>query len=110
METPVKDTLYFGGDILTLEPDLHAEALLVRGERILALGTADELRALSPQADRVDLAGRALLPAFIDAHSHLSAMANRLLQVPLADADSFEEIRRRIAAFVADNGVQPGRG
>ena len=108
METPVKDTLYFGGDILTLEPGLHAEALLVRGERILALGTADELRALSPQADRVDLAGRALLPAFIDAHSHLSAMANRLLQVPLADADSFEEIRRRIAAFVADNGVQPG--
>ena len=108
METPVKDTLYFGGDILTLEPDLHAEALLVRGERILALGTREELGALSPHAERVDLEGRALLPAFIDAHSHLSAMANRLLQVPLAGADSFEEIRRRIAAFLAGNGVQPG--
>ena len=35
-------------------------------------------------------------------------MANRLLQVPLAGADSLEEIRRRIAAFIEDNAVPPG--
>lgn len=102
------DTLYFGGDILTLEPDLSAEALLVRDGRILAVGAREEMRALSPQAEHVDLDGRALLPAFIDAHSHLSAMANRQLQVPLGGAGSFEEIRRRIEAFLRDNAVQPG--
>ena len=48
---------------------------LVRDGRIAAVGSGTELSALCPEAGRVDLKGRTLLPAFIDAHSHLTAYA-----------------------------------
>lgn len=48
----------------------------------------------------MDLQGRALLPAFLDAHSHLAASANALLQVPLGDAACFEDIAQAISGFI----------
>jgi predicted amidohydrolase YtcJ len=74
-ETPnaAADTLYFGGEVVTVEDALPtAEALAVRNGRILAVGTRAELEARHRGAATrlVDLGGRALLPGFIDAHSH----------------------------------------
>jgi predicted amidohydrolase YtcJ len=69
-EPPV--TVYHGGPILTLDStDRVVEALGVRGERIEALGTLQEVRAWGgADAREVDLQGAALLPGFIDAHGH----------------------------------------
>ena len=67
------ETLYYNGTVLTMEEPLYAGALLVRDGRIAAVGSERELSALCPEAGRVDLKGRTLLPAFIDAHSHLTA-------------------------------------
>ncbi|MFO7590155.1 MAG: amidohydrolase family protein [Acidimicrobiia bacterium] len=50
------------------------EIVVVEGEQIVAVGDA-ALRQQYPDADSVDLAGRTLLPAFIDAHQHLSVAA-----------------------------------
>ena len=63
------ETLYYNGTVLTMEEPLYAGALLVRDGRIAAVGSERELSALCPEAGRVDLKGRTLLPAFIDAHS-----------------------------------------
>ncbi len=49
------------------------------------------------------------MPAFIDAHSHFSGCANALLQVPLGEAVSFDEIEERIAAFIRDNHISKGQ-
>ena len=50
----------------------YAEALVERGGRILQVGPlAEALRLAGPGARRVDLAGRTLLPSFLDAHGHL---------------------------------------
>ena len=68
--------LYLGGPILTMDAeDRVVEALAVDGERIFAAGSASELRpwANEREARVVDLGGRALLPGFIDAHSHFPA-------------------------------------
>jgi len=68
--------LYTGGEVVTLEPGApRAEALATRGDRILAVGDAascrDALRAAGiSDFDHVPLAGRALLPGFIDTHLH----------------------------------------
>jgi predicted amidohydrolase YtcJ len=68
--------LYTGGEIETLEPARpRAGALATRGDRILAVGDAsacrDALRAAGAgDFTHVDLAGRALLPGFIDTHLH----------------------------------------
>ncbi len=68
------DTIYTGGDIVTVNDAQPAvEALAVRGNKILAVGgLADVLKTKGPDTRMVDLGGKALLPGFIDPHSHLS--------------------------------------
>ena len=79
-------TVYSGGDILTMagaEP-AYAEALAVRDGKILAIGTRAEVaKAAGAGAAQVDLAGRTLLPGFIDGHSHLLNYADSLVQANL---------------------------
>ncbi|KGJ19253.1 amidohydrolase family protein [Paracoccus sanguinis] len=48
------------------------EALAVAGDRVLATGTAEEMRALAgPATRRIDLKGRFAMPGLYDAHMHL---------------------------------------
>ena len=69
----VADTIYSGGDIITMnDRQPGAEALAVKDGRILAVGSAKEIVEgyQGPATNRVDLAGNTLLPGFIDPHSH----------------------------------------
>ena len=101
--------IYCNGTILTMEEDsLYTEAVLVEDGRIVATGNCKELEERAPQARRVDLQGAAMLPGFIDAHSHFSGLAYGQLQVGLEDAKDLEEVRRRITAFMEERQVQPG--
>jgi adenine deaminase len=70
---PFADTIYTGGDILTLNDSLPtAEALAVKGDTILAVGAQADIVRLHRGAstETVNLAGKTLLPGFLDAHSH----------------------------------------
>ena len=65
-------TLYFNGPILSMDAkDSMPEAVLTRGETIIAVGCQADLRAQMP-ADTalVDLQGQTMIPAFIDPHGH----------------------------------------
>ena len=79
-------TIYSGGDILTMAgaTPAYAEALVVRDGKILAIGSRAEVdKAAGAGAAQVDLAGRTLLPGFIDGHSHLLNYADSLVQANL---------------------------
>src|SRR5437868_2615059 len=67
-------TIYSGGPILTMDDARpRAEAVAVRGGRILAVGGRDEVLAKAGRSARqVDLGGRTLLPGFVDPHGHVS--------------------------------------
>ena len=68
---PDAGVLFAGGPILTMAAPLRVEALAVRGDRIVAAGTlADCREVLGDGAHEVDLAGRCLMPGFVDAHCH----------------------------------------
>ncbi|MFP4373300.1 MAG: amidohydrolase [Spirochaetaceae bacterium] len=75
----MEETILSGGRVLTM--DAHgreAEAVLVRGNRIAAVGSNAEVRAeAGPGAVQIDLAGRTLIPGFNDNHIHLVNMADR---------------------------------
>ena len=105
----MSQTLYFGGPIVTMERELYVQALLTEGERILYAGS---LHGAEERAEgtvrRVDLKGRALLPAFVDAHSHLTAYANTFLQAGLGECASWEDLGRRLSAFAARESLAPG--
>jgi hypothetical protein len=66
------DAIVTGARVLTMDPALpRAEALAWRSERILAVGTADYVEQFRGEGTTViDARGQALLPGFIDAHSH----------------------------------------
>ena len=105
----METTLYFGGPIVTLEEPRYAQALVERGGRIAYVGEREEAERLAgPGARRVDLEGRALLPAFLDPHSHLLACAYARLQVPLGECAGWGEITDRLSRHVQERGVQPG--
>ena len=67
-----KTTAYLNGKILTVDPkDTIAQAMLVVGDRIAAVGTNEEIRSLMPKyAEAVDLAGHTVIPGLIDGHVH----------------------------------------
>lgn len=92
-------TLYFGGPILPLEGREPVQALLVENGKIRALGERSQVESLAKGARPVDLEGRALLPAFVDGHSHITALAQTLGLCQLAGCKSLEEIGRRMQAF-----------
>jgi len=97
-------TVYSGGEILTMvgPQPLYAEALVERGGRIAYVGPlAGALRAAGGGARRVNLAGRTLLPGFIDTHGHFIYFGKNLIDADLVGASSNEEIVRRMKAHAA---------
>ncbi|HEV8581145.1 MAG TPA: amidohydrolase [Thermoanaerobaculia bacterium] len=72
-------------------------SLAVRGGRIAYLGPdagAEKLRG--PRTRVIDLAGRAVTPGLIDAHSHLMGLGRSLQQVDLVGTASYEEVVARV--------------
>lgn len=77
-----------------------AEAVALAGDRIAAVGTAAEIRALTTAATEViDAGGQFLVPGFIDSHVHFLDGGFRLASVQLRDARTREEFVARIGAF-----------
>jgi predicted amidohydrolase YtcJ len=69
-------TMYYNGDILTMEGDsaTYAEALVAKDGKILFVGAKDEaMKAAGEGHTMVDLNGQTMLPGFIDAHGHVFA-------------------------------------
>jgi hypothetical protein len=70
---PAPDLILHDGRVITLDRGSRvAEAVAVRGDRIVGVGDAASLLAgAGPDTRRVDLAGRAVLPGLFDAHPHV---------------------------------------
>ena len=67
------DLVFINGAIVTMNPDApQAEALAVAGNLIVAVGSNQQILPYQGPSTRIiDLQGRALLPGFVDAHTHL---------------------------------------
>src|SRR5688572_24904615 len=71
-QQPAADVVLTNGKIITVDERFTiAQAVAVRGERIVAVGTNQEIARLAgPETRRIDLRGRAVLPGLIDNHAH----------------------------------------
>ena len=71
------DLVLRGGKVITLDSnDRVAEAIAMRGTRIAAVGTNAEIaRFVGPTTRVIHLRGRAVVPGFIDAHTHVESTA-----------------------------------
>jgi len=95
------DLVLVGARVLTLaEPGLTAKPLsiAVRGGRIVALGPAADMKALTgAHTRRLDLAGRLVLPGLTDAHVHVEGLGTALESLDLVGAASLAEALERVA-------------
>lgn len=75
-----------------------ANAVVIEGNQILAIGKDDEIKSLSrPNSKIIDLDGRLVLPGMIDSHIHFLLWALMRQALPLAEATSLEAVIEQVS-------------
>jgi predicted amidohydrolase YtcJ len=100
---PAADLILHNARVWTVDPlRPEAEAVAILGERIVAVGTNQQVEAWHGSKTRVvDVKGKRLLPGFNDAHVHFVDGGSQLDRVELNDATSAQQFARRIGERAA---------
>ncbi len=96
---PAADLIIRNAKIWTVDrAHPEAEAVAILGDRIVAVGSNQEIDVWrGPNTRGQDAAGKRLLPGFNDAHVHFTSGGQQLDNVQLNDATSPQEFARRVA-------------
>lgn len=81
--------------------------------RIIAVGASADVAARAPQAKRIDMKGRTMLPGLIDAHGHVFGLGQQLTQLDLFNSTSLAGALKSIGEYAGANPGHPwlrGRG
>jgi predicted amidohydrolase YtcJ len=94
-----KPVVFHNAQVFTAEYDHpYAEAVAIRGDRIIAVGTLGSVeRIAGPTARKVDLDGKFLMPGMIDAHAHPIWGGITLIQANFSDAASVAALVQFVA-------------
>ena len=109
------DLVLTNGRIVTMDAARpEAQAIAMRGDRIVAVGSDGEIRAHVGAGTRViDLGGKLAVPGFIEGHGHYTGLGTARLNLDLTTATSWDDIValvRDAAAKAAPGEVIRGRG
>ena len=81
----------------------RAEAVAVKGDRIIKVGTNEEISQLVGKATQViRLNGKTVVPGFIDTHIHVADFGKLLTWIDLSDVGSIKEIQNRLGRHAAE--------
>lgn len=99
--------IYYGGDIITMKNENDApKAVVTEDETIIYVGELAQAKALGgANAQEIDLKGRTLMPAFIDAHSHFFQAAQGIMMCDLSEAGNFEELQQALQKYRDENDI-----
>ncbi|GIU67155.1 amidohydrolase [Candidatus Phycosocius spiralis] len=110
------DRIWTGGPIITMEDEaMRAEAIAEDDGKIVAVGSvAEVMKFKGPKTEVIGLAGRTLLPGFVDAHGHvtgggLQAMSANLLAPPDGDVKDIPSMITVIRQWIKDNQAMVDR-
>lgn len=94
----VADLVFLNSSVWTVSPDQPwAEAVAVEEERILEVGSSEEIKSfIGEKTEVIDLKGAFLLPGFIDSHIHFLDGGFSLSSIQLREAKSREEFIARL--------------
>ena len=98
------DLILTNGVVVTVDPALaRAQALAVRGDRILDVGTSEEMaKHVGPDTEVIDLDGRTAIPGLIEGHGHYTSFGRALSTLDLRDEPSFAAMVKRVEAATRD--------
>jgi predicted amidohydrolase YtcJ len=103
-----QERIFYNAKVFTADPqNPYADAVAIRGDKILAVGNLPEIeKSVSTAAERIDLNGKTLFPGFIDSHSHAIEGGLSLIGADVTDKiDTLDQLR----PFV-DDARKAGRG
>lgn len=77
------DTIYINGNIYTVDDSFStAQAIAIRGQYIIGIGSNEEVKALAGQSTKViDLKGKTVIPGLIEGHMHYPGEGQKLIQL-----------------------------
>lgn len=108
--------IYRNGHVVTMnKKQPYAQSVVVEGNKILKVGTNEEISGMYPHAEHVyDLGGCTLLPGFNDSYMHLTNFAQSLEMIPLGQCRTIQEIvdegKKYLDKNLQHRGWLKGRG
>jgi predicted amidohydrolase YtcJ len=102
-------TVFVNGNIYTMnERQAHAEAIVVKGDRIIFVGSnAEAKKYQSDGARTVDLGGKTVVPGLTDSHCHIFGIGERELTLNLEGTNTLEDFLAKVKERVAK--TEPGK-
>ena len=96
------------GKIVTVDAAMpEAQAIAIRGDRIVAVGTNQAIQAFVGSATQViDLRGQLAIPGLVESHGHFMGLGQSKLTLDLMDVKDWDEIVAMVAA--AATQAKPG--
>jgi hypothetical protein len=93
------DLVITNGKVVTVEDGAaDAQAIAVRGSRIVAVGTNAAIKPLvGPKTQMIDVKGQLVIPGFIEGHGHFTGIGNAELGLKLMNTKSWDEIVNLVA-------------
>jgi len=113
--TQPADLVLTNGVVYTVDRNRNfAEAVAIRGDQIVYVGSGEGVQAYIGKSTKVtDLQGKMVLPGFIDSHTHASKTTGLIFSIDLYDGSSVEEYLDIVKKFVEehpDEKALQGRG
>lgn len=102
------DMLLINGNIVTMDSQIaSAQAIAIKADRILKIGTTEDLNNLQSKDTKViDLDGKFVMPGFIEGHGHFSGLGKSLIDLNFLRSKNWDEIIQQVAEKVKT--AQPG--
>lgn len=98
------DLVLLGGKVVTVDENIpDGEAIAMKGDTILAVGSNREIRAyVGSGTNVIRLNGMLAIPGIIESHAHFTGIGNARMQLDLMDVSTWEEIVSMVEAVVGD--------
>jgi predicted amidohydrolase YtcJ len=102
-------TVFVNGNIYTMDQrQAHAEAIAVKGDRIIFVGSNGDAKKFQTKGTRtVDLAGKTVVPGLTDSHCHIFGIGERELTLNLEGTNTLEDFLAKVKERVAK--TEPGK-
>src|SRR5262245_16504653 len=93
------DLVVTNGKVITVDDGVpEAQAVAVRGDRVIALGSvADMKRYVGPSTQVIDVQGQLVIPGFIEGHAHFTGVGEAQLNLKLMSTTSWDQIVSMVA-------------
>jgi predicted amidohydrolase YtcJ len=102
-QAPPADLVLTNGRIVTVDDARpEAEAIAISKDRIQAIGTAAEIKAMTgPNTQVIDLQGQLAIPGFIESHAHFAGVGGAQMQLNLMNVESWDKVIAMVAEAVS---------